>query len=342
MALRRKGLRLVRHKNRNGWYVRGVALDGKPVNKACGTDDETEARAFLIRYEASLLESRGPVEAIGFLRAAVEYLEADERSRDQKRYVNALARHFGAKRIHEIGQPEIDRAARQMYPDATNETRNRQVYTPTIAVLRFMAKSYRGYTAPTIERPKQKKREPRPMRPEDVAKILDAARADAALYAFLLILFSNGPRVTEATSIDWSHVDMAGRHFDIHETKTDSRRRCYMSDEVFMALANLPGEREGRVFPYADRHDVYAALATLDDLHGFTPHRARHTFATTFLEQYGDLALAMKAGGWKSVGAFSIYAHIGDDRVRAATQGLDLTRANSGATFHVKQGRSKG
>lgn len=210
-----------------------------------------------------------------------------------------------------IGEQEIDRATRQICPDATKETRNRQVYTPTIAVLRFIAKSYRGYTAPTIERQKQKKREPRPMRPEYVTKVLGAAQeANHALYTFILILFSNGPRVAETVSIDWAHIDMA----------------C---------------EREGRVFPYADRHDVYDALGALGDLHGFTPHRARHTFATTFLEQYGNLTLAMKAGGWKSVGAFSIYAHIGDDRVRAATQGLNLARTKSEPKLHLKQSKSK-
>lgn len=344
MGRRRKGLQVVKRPGRQGYYVRGTTANGVFVFKAAGTHDETEARAFAVHLEAEILESGGPVESISFLRAAIEYLDFEERSRDQKRYVNKLVGHFGKKKIKDIGQAEIDKAAKRLYPDCTPETRNRQVYTPVVAILHFAEASYRGYSAPTIKRPKQKKRQPRPMRPEQAAAILEAAKDDHALYTFLLVLFNNGPRVTDATTLEWERTDLERRVFDIFESKTDTWRRCHMNEEVFLALANMPGERDGRIFPYRDRHDVYDALnETLGEKKGdFTPHRARHTFATQFLEQFNDPKLAMEAGGWQSWQAFSIYAHVWDSRVRDAAQQFSVSGANSEAKSAKKANKTNG
>jgi hypothetical protein len=50
---------------------------------------------------------------------------------------NALLRHFGDLPIEQIDQQAIDRAATALYPNGSAGTRNRQVYTPVSAILKF-------------------------------------------------------------------------------------------------------------------------------------------------------------------------------------------------------------
>ena len=66
----------------------------------------------------------------------------------ERRFVAPLLRHFGETPIAEIDQAAIDAAAVAIHPGGTPATRNRQVYSPTSAILR------RAGVALPLRRPK--------------------------------------------------------------------------------------------------------------------------------------------------------------------------------------------
>jgi hypothetical protein len=134
-------LKLVRRAGSGNWYLRG-SVRGVPVFESTGTDSKKAAEEIRTRREAEVLDaSIHGKRAVGtFMQAAVIYLEAGGSPRFVGSYDEAAGKwdgligHFGTTKLSNIGQIELDAAARVLYPKASPETRNRQVYTPFIAI----------------------------------------------------------------------------------------------------------------------------------------------------------------------------------------------------------------
>ncbi len=148
--------------------------------------------------------------------------------------------------------------------------------------------------------------------------LLDAT--EGFQHLFLLLLFKCGPRVTEAVSLVWRQIDLARREIWLDETKENKDRVTWMDPELFEAFANHPGPRDedAKVFPWQDRHDVYDWLRPLTEALGvtFTPHMARHSFATWLRQDGHDRPFIQRAGGWKDAKSAAIYDEVADADVQ--------------------------
>ena len=128
-------------KGRTSFYrIRGTHLGAK-IDQTAGTGDKQEAAAIKASIEKSILarikrgepiEQPKPSKGPDFLTALIAYLE----SGGDGRFTDILKFHLMETPIADIDQARIDKAAAILYPAATTATRNRQVYTPIIAILR--------------------------------------------------------------------------------------------------------------------------------------------------------------------------------------------------------------
>lgn len=328
-------LKIRRRKDSPNWYLRGT-VRGIPVDETTGTDRREVANDIRIRLENELLDrsvhgpSAGGAPA-SFVAAALAYLEAASRSRQTKRYVRLLSEHFVGKPLSALTQETADAAARTLYPHATPETRNRQVYTPLAAIL------HGAGVAIAIKRPKQKKGRNRAISQDQAGRLL--AHATGAERALLLMLFYTGCRITEALSLEWSAIDLKRRAITFDLTKTDEDGEAPMHEAVLEALANLEG-REGRVFPWTTRWGAYRALRPICEASGvpFTPHMGRHSFATWLRQQGKDLRLVQEAGRWRDIKSVARYSHVERGEVRDAVSMLPMLSSKG---RQPKKGKSR-
>ena len=132
-------LRLTRRNGSDHWYIRGT-VRGQSVFETTGTDDKEAADAIRIGREARLLKDSvyGRQASVTFAEAAVSYLSAGGSPRFLGEEIDGkwtgLIGFFYSKTLHSIGQNELDEAATKLYPNTAPDTRNRQAYTPFIAV----------------------------------------------------------------------------------------------------------------------------------------------------------------------------------------------------------------
>ena len=132
-------------------------------------------------------------------------------------------------------------------------------------------------------------------------------------------MFCTGARVSEALAVQWDDVDLVNRRVLIRQTKVGAERWAHMQPPLFEAIANLEGEREGRVFarykwPRSVRWqwDKVVARSGIEEL---TPHCCRHGFATSMLQAGVDPITVAKLGGWKSTQhVFQTYGHAMEDK----------------------------
>lgn len=306
--------------HRNGfWYVvgtvtvwRGGQSHSEEVRRSTKTRDEAEADGIKRQIENATAERNitGREPAISFRQAAARHVKQG----GEERFLEKPIVHLGRHKIDQITQQMLDDAAFAAYPAVKDATRRRQFHTPVIAVLRS-----NGINA-LFKRPQDTNKRTIFFRPEQADKALKLINGgrwpnpwSPALATFL---FGQGSRVAETLQIDGrDDVSLENRYAILRHTKTDKERMVTLCPRVIAALSTVPNlGRRGPLFlrydgrPYADRKGRGYTLDFFGRVVGeigldpktYTPHTARHSWATWFYSQTKDVVRLKAEGGWDS------------------------------------------
>jgi integrase len=157
------------------YHIRGRYLRVS-VNRSAGTPDKALAKKIKARIEDEI--EHGVYQATPttgpntFLAAVVSYMKAG----GEAAFLGSIIEYDGAYAIRDkfaetIVQSDLDHVADALYPKATAQTKNRQVYTPIIAVLHHVGIE-RKFKRPKGWRGKKSKSF---LEPEQAFALLDAA-----------------------------------------------------------------------------------------------------------------------------------------------------------------------
>lgn len=334
-------LRLCRRSGSDNWYIRGT-VRGIAIFESTGTDSKKAAEEIRARREAEVLDIsvHGKKAAGTFMQAAVLYLEAGGSPRFVGTYDeltgkwDGLIGHFGNSKLSAIGQIELDAAARVLYPNASAETRNRQVYTPFIAI--WKKAETRGLCE--VRRWERPRMDAKPRDRWATLKEVEKMAAAAAPHIARLVVFLafTGARMSEALSLDWSDVDETAGWVVFRDTKRKNEDRGVpLHPSALAALSAIQG-RAGKVFrtqkgrPYHETHKLaggqaktgWAAMCRRAGVSGLTPHSMRHTFSTWLTAAGVSERIRDELMGHASTDTGRRYAHVPRDELVAAVQRL--------------------
>lgn len=297
-------LELKRRKGSKLWYLRGT-VRGITVFETTGTDNKAAAEAIKIQRESRLLKDSiyGKQASVTFAEAAVSYLDNGGSARylgEQKdgRWTGLIG-HFYSTPLHKIGQDELNQAALKLYPNTNPETRNRQCFTPFIAVWNH-AVTNKWAEMRKWRRPKRAKGTmvlqtktragTTPVSYERAAKFVLAMSPAPAM--LMTTLFYTGMRPIEAFALEASAIDIEGRWISLGATKTGEPRGVPIHEFLVPLLTPL-ATREGRVFltpqgnPYPVEEAVAGQIKTAINsarkrtgIPEISPYTARHTVST--------------------------------------------------------------
>jgi len=218
--------------------------------------------------------------------------------------------------------------------------------------LKYLAKkNITSLQAEKIEIGKTTRPEIEFLEPDEIARIIEAAKGEALKslrdLAILELLFSSGLRVSELTNLNRDKIDLKNQEFSVRG-KGDKIRLVFISDSAKMALARYLNKRID-IDPAAFVRDVkglekfqtdkptknkkasedslrltprsvqrivkyYAAKAgIIKDVH---PHTFRHSFATDLLSNGADIRSVQTMLGHSSITTTQIYTHITNPRLK--------------------------
>lgn len=187
----------------------------------------------------------------------------------------------------------------------------------------------------TIPRPY---RLPRPLPSGGLERFLASARAAGEEDELLGLLFAwTGCRFSEGRFATWSDFDLGvtpvwyivGKGFGRRGPRTRqmplraelaailrrAHRRLGPSRYVFPGVASNAAT-EARL------RERFGVLFDAAGLHGATPHRLRHTFATMLLELGIDLRVVQELLGHASIATTELYTYVVSSRLRAGVEAL--------------------
>jgi len=290
------------------YRLRGTYL-GVRVDKSTETADKRKADAFKKRTEAAIERGQfATKEPLSFAAAVDSYLNAG----GEDRFMEPIVRYFMATRIAaaDIDQAAVDAGAVAVYPSATAATRNRQFYTPVLAVLRH------AKLTTLISRPKGACGTPRRvfLKPAEFERLVKAARAiDIEFEVLTVLLFYTGLRLSEALRLRCADLHLDESFAFCGVTKNGEPRPIYLPPRVVAALANHPRglDRNQRLFKWSKSGALYTLAAEVykragvDD-HGARFHIFRHSYGRGMTQAGADL---VATGVWKSPTAARVYEH---------------------------------
>lgn len=314
-------LKLTKRHGSPYWYIRG-SLRGRRLDESTGVSDRKTAEEILARRSTQVLDIsiHGDAAARTFAEAALSYLEGG----GERTHLEPIIKLLGRRKLAAIGQAEIEEAAKKLCPKGSPATVNRQIYTPTVAVLHHAARK-KWCSKPVIARPKQPQGRVRWITHDEAERLIDAAAPH--IKPLVIFLLATGARLSEALYLDWSDVDLSRAHVTFRPTeirgiKNDEARGVPLHSRAVEALEGLK-HKKGAVFrrpdgkPYEEREGGGGQIKTAWNgmlrrakITDFTPHDCRHTWATWHYMANRDMRALMELGGWKSPEMVVRYAHV--------------------------------
>lgn len=309
-------LKIYKRPGSNIWHYRGTVGHGSSkrlVRRSTRTVDKTTAQRI-----ASEVEARHWKGALDGAEAVLTFADAVRLYRDAQkatRYLARLVAYWKDAPVKHLTAGAVRQSAIVLYPNVSGATRNRQVIVPTQAIINH---------ASELELcPRMKvKRFPVTSKVKEPAwwTWVEAFQSKSSphLGALAAFMFLTGARISEALSISWADVDVGARTVKIKQGKLGGKERIsHLPSPLVVALANIPGERTGRVFRYASRSTVkpsWDAAIKRAGIKRLTPHCCRHGFATAMLQAGVDVVTVAKLGGWASPAlVLSTYGHAVND-----------------------------
>lgn len=318
---------------RTSFYrVRGTYL-GVYLDRSTETADARAARRLMSGWAKQI--ERGEIRGQGeltFDQAVVSYLQAGGDSRFLQPIVAAVGLH---KLAREMDQAAVDALASDLYPEGSPATRNRQVYTPVLAVLRHAKIPH------AIDRPKGASGNQRHiwLEQSEFEKVhAEAQRRNPEIALLMLLIFFTGLRLGEALSAQREKIDLGKEALFVGKTKNGQPRSVYLPPVLVAALsAELARGAAGPLFPtlptlrqrggsrfYGPVYAIYEAAGV--DPQGAPFHVGRHSFGRAMRRAGADL---VATGIWRSRQAADVYKHA--DQNEEARKALHIPGAKGRA-----------
>jgi integrase len=325
------------------WYVEGTVTVwrgrtpvSETIRQSTRTRSKREAERILRTIENATEERNltGREPTISFNAAADRYVA----NGGEDRYLAKPRGALGRYRIDEITQQMIDDEGMKAYP-ANSATRRRQFHGPVIAVL------HSAGIKQQFVRPEDGQKRTYFLRPEQAAavlgRIVDSRTPNPWTPAFATFLFGQGSRIRETLAIDGlDDISLPDRYAILRDTKNGRERMVNLCPRVIAALTAVPNlGRPGPLFlrydgrPYTEKESESGyqfgwwkrAVDEVGlDVHSYTPHTARHSWATWFYSQTKDVVRLKAEGGWES-GEWARYVKLANPQIgkQAAELGFD-------------------
>jgi integrase len=333
------------------WYVNGtvtVWLNGRPVakevrNKSTKTKDRNQADSIRRQIENSVAEQNitGREPASTFNAAADRYVT----NGGEQRFLAKPRAAFGRIRIDEITQEMLDDEGIKAYPNNT-ATRRRQFHGPVIAVL------HGNGIKVQFDRPTDSPKRTYFLRPDQavaaINRVIHSRTPNPWTPAFVSFLFGQGSRVSETLAVDGKNdISLFEGYAILRDTKNGRERMVTLCPRTINALKAVPNL--GQPGPLFRRYDgvPYTPIDD-DDPRGrqfgwwkraiteigldpslYTPHTARHSWATWFYSQTKDVVRLKAEGGWES-DEWTRYVKLAVPRIGTDAQNLGFDFRENG------------
>ena len=334
------------------WWI-DYRVGGQRRREAIGPVKD-EARIALAERLKDVRQGRNPelrrIDPKAFDEMVTEFKERHvSTKRDAKGYaknLKVLEDHFKGKTLQEITPDVIQRFTTDRLEEKVSGAtvnRNRACLSKLFACA--IDWGYYGGENP-VRRVRPFKESPGRVRflTADEATALMTGAADH-IKPIILTMLHTGGRVTETLRLRWQDVDLdrGVLYFDQTNTKSGKQREIPLSQELAAMLKErkkVRGIKDVERFLFTWQGKPIERFATAFTTArkraklgpDVTPHTCRHTFASAYVINGGDLYRLQRYMGHSTIALTQRYAHLSADYLRAGVEFIGAPRGHKSVT----------
>lgn len=239
---------------------------------------------------------------------------------------NIIVAHFGNKKISDITSSMIQEFYNQKVIERTSSTANRY-FTLTRAIINYGLKNklYIGENpCDSISRKPDNPSRTRYLTDTEMKLFINNAPENMRpLFAFALM---TGMRRGEILNLTWQDIDLSAHFIHVHETKSNKSREVPIMEGVWNILKNYPISSNGRIFNFTIPQIKYAfkKALRLSGIKNFKFHDLRHTFASHFMMNGGDINILQRILGHSSSKMTMRYSHLSKNFLLNSIKNLEV------------------
>jgi integrase len=253
--------------------------------------------------------------------------------------------HIGSQKIASLSSKDIQRLYHRKLSEGLTASTIRQIHSLLNQALReaLHSKFIKSNPMDGVKAPKQQRREPEVLTPEQVRHLLDIVRGDRFEAAYVLGA-TCGLRIGEVLSLRADDLDMGRGTLTVRRTlwrgkvyspKTpSSQRTLILPQRALDSLLRLSSTADGYLFATSSGKPVAAhnfhkcswrpMLAKAGLPQSLTFHKLRHGAASLLLNQNVPIPVVSRYLGHANPGVtMRVYAHMIDGTSGMAAQGID-------------------
>ena len=248
------------------------------------------------------------------------------------RRVAEMAQHFG-RSPDTLGREEIRGYLRYLKEERDV---SRSSFKQTVGALRFLYRVTldRPELLPHLPYPRQKRRNPVVLSPEEVGRLLKGL-GNLKHRAMAMTLYGGGLRTSEVLGLQVRDIDSDRMVITVRHGKGDKDRQVVLSGVLLETLrAYWRMYRPRSLLFYGRAPDQPLASRTIQRVIGaagaragitkrVTPRTLRHSYATHLLESGTDLRMIQTLLGHRALQTTAIYTHVATARLRSIKSPLD-------------------
>jgi len=182
-----------------------------------------------------------------------------------------------------------------------------------------------------INIPRYRRPQPKIFHPAEIERFFSYIQ-DSSKLAMCRIMYDAGARFDEVSQLRWRQISFAGDTILLWG-KGGKERYVILPQLVKKILEGKQGPATSFVFinpktqkPYTTLKTLFKSASQKAGLHGLTPHKLRHCFATDLLESTGDLRLVQEQLGHEEISTTQIYCHVRHERMMLGVESMRKLR----------------
>lgn len=312
------------------WFI-DYYHEGQRIREKAGTN-KAAAKQALAKRQTEILEgkffSKREAPQVSFKDFASSYWELHgkyKRTKSYKSMLRLLVAEFGETPLSKFTVPMILAYRNKVKERASAVAANRH-----LAFLRSMFykaiewEKFAGENpAAKIKLDREDNHRLRFLSEQEIKRLL--SNCPRRLYAVVACAILTGMRMGEILKLSWENVDLEHGIIYVLNSKSGKPREIPIAAKLDSILRSLGPGLRGSVFEMPEitlrRHFPKALLASaIDD---FRFHDLRHTFASHYIMQTGDLPSLQKLLGHATPTMTQRYAHLAANHLRSGIERFD-------------------
>jgi len=315
---------LFKRKDGGNWYYK-FTVKGQTLYRSTRTTNKTEAEEIATKAKANAYDTLvfGRIQTHLWQDAVIRWInESQKKSIDSDKYIfKWLRSYLDNVYLHQINTDLMEKIITEKQKTAGNSRVNRIMSLIRSVLNKALTDWKWEFEMPTIRIFHENNIRDKVLTTEEEKRLIP--HLPEHLAPMVRFSLATGLRESNVTGLKWDKINVNKKSLWITAGQAKAGKIIHipLNDEAMQILKEQKGKHITNVFTYRNNpiskagSSAWKSALARAEIHGFTWHGLRHTWASRHAEKDTPIMALKELGGWESLDMVLRYAHLSSNKL---------------------------